>query len=250
MAQVRPGRGAVLRTSLAAALVGLMLASCSQAQLYTGLTEKEANEMVAVVQAAGFSATKTTTDNGKTWTLTAPKNQFPQEVALLQARGYPRERYESLGEVFKKQGFVSSPTEEHARFTYGLQQELAKTLTDIDGVVDARVHIAIPESDPLSDQVKPTSASVFIKYDPSVDLNSQVGSIKALVVNGVEGLPYDKVTVVLSPVKAIPMAGRPPAAFPIGAPLIGGVAILGGLSGFALWRLQRRRKGAGREVVA
>ena len=235
---------------LAAAAAAASASGCSRAELFTGLTEKEANEMVAVVQSGGFSASKSTKDAGKTWTLVAPTSQFPQEVALLQARGYPRERFQSLGDVFKKQGFVSSPTEEHARLTYALSQELAHTLTDIDGVVDARVHIAIPEADPLSETVKPSSASVFIKYDPAVDLNSQVGSIKALVVNGIEGLPYEKVTVVLSPVRAPPAAPRPPTVAAVGVPALLAVAVMGGALGFGFWRLQRRKRGGGRELVA
>jgi type III secretion protein J len=248
--QAGRARPAVLRAAALAALAGVSLAACSRAELYTGLNEKEANEMVAVVQNAGFTASKMSKDNGKTWTIVAPKEQFPQEVALLQARGYPRERYESLGDVFKKSGFVSSPTEERARLMYGLSQEISKTLTELDGVVDARVQIAVPESDPLSDTPKPSSASVLIKYDPAYDLSSQTGSIKALVVNSVEGLPYDKVTVLLSPVHAPPPKAQTSTAASIGAPALAAVAVLGGAAGFGLWRRQRRKKVGGRELTA
>ena len=234
---------------VAVVLAAAGAAGCSRSQLYTGLTEREANEMVAVVQQAGFTASKSTKDHGKTWTLDAPSSQFPQEVALLQARGYPRERFQSLGDVFKKQGFVSSPLEEHARLMFGLEQELSRTLTDIDGVVDARVHLAVPQADPLNDAVKPSSASVFIKYDPSVDLNAQVGSIKALVVNSIEGLPYDRVTVVLSPVRVAAVAPSAPAVPAFGLPALAAVAVLGGAAGFGVWRLRRRRR-TGRELAA
>lgn len=224
-------------TALTAAL--LMLAGCERAELYTGLTEKEANEMLAVVHGAGLDAAKSTPDNGKTWALSAAKAQFPQEVALLQARGYPRERYESLGDVFKKEGFVSSPTEERARMMFGLSQELSHTISEIDGVVDARVHVAMPEDDPLDDKPRPSSAAVFIKYDPQVELTSQVGSIKALVVNSIEGLPPDKVTVVLSPAKPIaPTTVADRVAKP-GVAVLSGVALLGGAAGFAFWRRRR-----------
>ena len=236
--------------AVAVALATAALAGCgNRAELYTGLDEHEANEMVAIVHGQGFTATKSTKDNGKTWTLSAPKDQLAPEVALLQARGYPRDHYESLGDVFKKQGFVSSPTEERARMMYGLSQEIAHTLTEIDGVVDARVHIAMPEDDPLAETPKPSSASVLIKYDPSYDLNSQVGSIKALVVNSVEGLPYDKVTVLLTPVH-IPTTAPPSRnAASLELPAILLVAALGGAGGFTLWRRQRRKTPTGREVA-
>ena len=235
--------GRLTRTAAIATLAaaGLLLSGCERAELYTGLTEREANEMLAVVQSAGFSAAKATPDNGKTWTLTARKSEFAEEVALLEARGYPRERYESLGDVFKKQGFVSSPTEERARMMFGLSQELSRTISEIDGVVDARVHVAMPENDPLGDEAKPASAAVFIKYDPSVELTSQVGSIKALVVNSIEGLPYDKVTVVLSPARPAQSAPHPAPLPALGLPGLVSVALAGGAAGFELWRRNRRK---------
>ena len=62
------------------------------------------------------------------------------------------------------------------------------------------------QSDPLAEDKPPSSASVFIKHRPDYDISSQTGSIKALVVNSIEGLPYDKVTVTLS--VSDPAAGR------------------------------------------
>ena len=227
----------------------LVLTGCGRSELYTGLTEREVNEMVAVMESAGLDASKTTKDS-KTWTLEATPAQFPQAVALLQARGYPRERFESLGDVFKKQGFVSSPMEERARLMYGLSQELSNTLSNIDGVVSARVHLAVPEADPMSDTVKPSSASVFIKHDPQVDLSSQVGSIKALVVNSIEGLPYDRVTVVMVPARPLPPAVRQTSMADAGLPLAAILGLLGIGTGFEAWRRSRRaRPATGRELV-
>lgn len=199
--------------------------------------------MVAVMESAGLDAAKTTKD-GKTWTLATPQGQFPQAVALLQARGYPRERFESLGEVFKKQGFVSSPIEERARLMYGLSQELSNTLSNIDGVVSARVHLAVPETDPMSDTVKPSSASVFIKHDPQVDLSGQVASIKALVVNSIEGLPYDRVTVVMVSARPLPPAVRKTSMADVGLPVAVILGLLGIGTGVEAWRRNRRGRPA------
>ena len=123
---------------------------------------------------------------------------------------------------------------------YGLSQELSQTISSIDGVVQARVHIAVPEADPLSEEPKPSSASVFIRHSPDVDLSSQVGSIKALVTNSIEGLPYDRVTVVLFPAR--PVATPPPTpAKSLTAPLL---AILAAVVGVGLYLSSRLRKPA------
>ena len=101
---------------------------------------------------------------------------------------------------------MSSALEERARFTHALSQELSNTLSNIDGVVQARVHVSVPEKNPLSDKPQHSTASVFIKHRPGVDLSQQTGKIKALVVNAMEGLPYDNVTVALFPAEPIPAA--------------------------------------------
>ena len=127
-----------------AALGLLLLAACGRAELYGKLTEAQANEMIAVLQRSGIEADKTSAgENG--WTLTTAKSDFGRAVEILQSQGYPRQDFATLGTVFKKEGFVSSPTEERARLNWGLSQELSRTLTEIDGVVQARVHLALPE---------------------------------------------------------------------------------------------------------
>jgi type III secretion protein J len=191
-----------------AVLLCLLAAGCSDASLYTNLTEQQVNEMIAVLNSAGIQANKFTEDNG-TWQIKTSKTNFASALATLKDQGLPRGNFADLGTVFKKEGFVSSPLEEHARLMYGLSQELAQTLSNIDGVIIARVHLAVPENDPLTDKPKMSAASVFIKYRSDVDLNKQIAQIKALVVNSVEGLPYDNVTVMLFPAQP-PVIGTPP----------------------------------------
>ncbi len=182
-----------MRRMLAVIAACLALAACGKESLYAELDEQQANEMLAVLVRAGVDAGKLRAEKG--WSLEVGRKDLPQAMQILKAEGYPRERFDSLGQVFHKEGFVSTPLEERARLLYALSQELSRTVSNIDGVVVARVHLAIPERRPLSDEKQLSSASVFIKYKPGSQVVNKAASIKALIVNSVEGLPYENVTV-------------------------------------------------------
>lgn len=171
----------------------LALTACGHEQLYAELDEQQANEMLAVLVGAGVDANKVRAD--KAWSIEVGRSDLPQAMRILKAEGYPRDHFDSLGQVFRKEGFVSTPLEERARLLYALSQELSRTVSSIDGVVVARVHLAIPERSPLSETKPLSSASVFIKYKPGSQVVNKAASIKALIVNSVEGLPYENVTV-------------------------------------------------------
>jgi type III secretion protein J len=197
-------RSLVCRALCTACLVLLAggMAGCQQ-DLHTKLSEADANEMLAALLEAHVDAQKSSPD-GKTWTVSADKADLGQALSVLQARGLPAQRRTSLGEMFKKEGLISTPTEERVRFIHGVSEELSTTLSKIDGVVAARVHIVLPDNDPLADRAKPSSASVFIKHVSHVEVATLSPLVKNLVVRSVEGLSYENVSVML--VAAAPRA--------------------------------------------
>jgi type III secretion protein J len=176
------------------ALLMLLLTAC-QKDLYTKVTEADANEMLGALLAVNIDARKHTPDAGKTWSISVEESQTAQAIEVLRDNALPRERRVTLGDLFKKEGLISSPTEERIRFVYGVQQGLADTLSKIDGIIVARVHIVLPHNDPLSSAAKPSSASVFVKYRRGTEIQTLVPAIKNLVVHAVEGLEYNQVTV-------------------------------------------------------
>lgn len=235
------------RAVLIACLLASALGGC-KADLYTKLQEREANEMVALLLSNGFDAGRSQSKDG-TSAVVVEQSQFARAVDLLKANGYPRQTFTNIGEVFKGGGLIASPTEERARYVYALSEELSKTISEIEGVLSARIHVVLPKNDLLRQDATPSSASVFIRYDSRTQVKALLQQIKMLVANSIEGLSYEKVSVVLVPVerddpqpiapvvRTVAAAGPLASAFQWAAALF--VGLLVGASGaywFSRWR--------------
>ena len=184
----------------------VFLGGC-KAAIYTKMTEPDANDTLYTLLQGGIDAEKRPDADGgfSVWT---DKGDMAAAIGLLKANAQPEQKHPSLGELFGRNQLISTPAEERIRFVYGTEQALAQTLSKIDGVLVARVHVVLPINDPLATDIKPSSASVFIKHRAGQDLASIVPAIKDLVVRGVEGLNVDRVAVTLFPASAKAPAGE------------------------------------------
>ena len=186
-----------LLKNVATALIGLLLAACgSRVELLKDVSEAEANEALAVLLQAGISAGKLPGKEGVV-SLDVEQAQVARAITILNAEGLPHERYAKMGDVFRKEGLISSPLEERARYLWALSQELSATVSQIDGVIKARVHVVLPERSSGGDPAMPSSAAVFIKHKAGYNLDDAIPQVKRLVSNSIPGLSADKVTVVM-----------------------------------------------------
>ena len=184
-----------MKIPIAALSAALFLVGCDkETTLHAGLEERQANLVMAALLDAGIDCHKNPGEEGS-WNVTVEESKFAAAVNLLERAGLPRSSRQGIGEVFKKTGMISSPSEERIRFMDALAQDLAKTISEIDGVVDARVHVVLPENDPFARHALPSSAAVAIRSRWDADLTDVIPSIKGLVKNSIEGLQYDKIMV-------------------------------------------------------
>ena len=174
-----------------------LLAGCDkETTLHAGLEEQQANLVLAALIDAGISCHKSPGEEG-TWNVMVSEPRFADAVNLLERKGLPRRPHMGVGEVFKKTGMISSPSEERIRFMDALAQDIARTISMIDGVVDARVHVVLPENDPFARNALPSSAAVAIRSRWDTDITDIVPSVKGLVKNAIEGLQPEKIMVTI-----------------------------------------------------
>lgn len=193
------GRGRLIML----AVLLLCSTGCGRVDLYSDLGEREANEMMSLLLDRGVACSKTAGDDDGVWKLLVWTSDFSRSVEILKSAGYPHYRHERMGDVFQKSGLVSSPTEDRIRYVYALSEELSETISRIDGVVDARVHVVLPDNDPFSEKVVPSSASVYIKHRADSDMSASSAEIKALVAKSIERLDSENIDVFMDEVEPL-----------------------------------------------
>jgi flagellar M-ring protein FliF len=90
-----------------------------------------------------------------------------------------------------------SPFVEQVDYVRALETALARTIGQVDGVVSAKVHLAVPkQTDFLASSPEP-SASVMLRLQPGLQLTAaQVDGIAGLVAASVPGLARHRVTII------------------------------------------------------
>lgn len=165
----------------------LYLAGCTErVELHGQLTEQEANQVIAELADKQISAQKISTKNAVAVRVNSA--DIHRAVKVLEAAGLPQAKRSNLGDIFRKEGVISTPLEERARYIYALSQELEATFSKIDGVIIARVHVVLPERVAPGEPVQPASASVFIKHDSRLDPDSIQSRVRKLVASSIPGM--------------------------------------------------------------
>jgi flagellar M-ring protein FliF len=161
------------------------------ALLYGKLEEAEASKVVAALDEA-----KVPYEIRGAGSIYVPSDKVYQVRMQMAGKGIPKG--EGVGfEIFDKANFGISDFVQRANYTRAIQGELARTISQLDQVESARVMIVMPENRLVSDSSRKPTASVFVRVKGAGSLApGAVSSIRFLVVNSVEGLQVNNVSVV------------------------------------------------------
>ncbi|MEZ4649845.1 MAG: secretion protein [Candidatus Eisenbacteria bacterium] len=228
----------------------LLLVGCQKVDVMGGLSEAEAVDLIVLLRQNGISASKTGVGSGQDvlYSVTVSQPDASNAFLVLAENDRPRPEPQGFAELYGKSKMIPTETEERALFLHAQSGELERTIESMPSVIDARVHVSLPQRDRLAEYVsknpapEPTAA-VFVKHwieDDKTPASARldVGEIRELVASSIDGLDKDHVTVVKKGIapdtRKLPRSGPDPMMFFY--PLAGLTVLLVGLSVFLLLR--------------
>lgn len=177
----------------------VLLSGC-KVDLYSGLSEVDANQMLSLLASSQVDAIKVADKSGGL-TLQVEKDDFVRAVEILRQNGFPRRAWRSVDDLFPSGQLVTSPVQEQAKIQFLREQSLERMLGNIEGVISANVVIAGISSDESGGKnPAEASASVLVKYSPEVNLKAFSAQLKNLVSNGLPGVKPERIALIIQPV--------------------------------------------------
>lgn len=161
--------------------------------LYTDISHLEAGQVADLLQRENIRF-KVDTASGM---LLVESNRIHDARMKLASEGFPTGAAVGYELLDKEQAFGTSQFMEKTRYHRSLEGELAKTISSMNRVRGARVHLAIPKRSVFISDSRRPSASVFVELYPGQSLERmQVAAIVQLVAASIPELQEKHVTVV------------------------------------------------------
>lgn len=193
-------------------LTAVLSLACGAVEVLHGLPEADANRVLATLHSHGIRAQRSLVDaETNTWSVLVPGAGAERAWSLLAEYKLPQPPSRRFKDVFGQRKLVTTPLEERALFIEALQGEISHTLEAVDGVIDARVHLVLPERDLSGQPFGPAKASVVVEY-----LETRLGGrplqdaeVRAIVAHAVNDLQEAAVSVVQKPASIATVSSTP-----------------------------------------
>ncbi len=160
--------------------------------LYASLPDSEKSKVVDSLKNMGIDVSL----DPATGEVTVPVDDYHRSKISLAAQGLPSSLpngYETLSEL----PMGSSRSVEQMRLKQTQELELARSIGEIEGVLAARVHLAMPEKSVFARNQEPPTASVFVQLSQGRTLSQpQVTAILHLVSSSIPNMTKEDVAVI------------------------------------------------------
>jgi type III secretion protein J len=172
----------------------VIITGCDE-QILHDLTEQDANKVVSRLSTGSIGAKKVLQSDGR-WAISVPRGAIVPALAYLDTNRVLAPR-SAASTGSGKGGFVPSREEQWFRYERSVASAIEDSLATVQGVLEARVHLNLPETDPLFGTRKENvgSGSVLLVIDDRfISKDEEISSLVA----GAAGVPAAKVTVLRS----------------------------------------------------
>jgi type III secretion protein J len=187
--------------------VASLLAAACTVPVAANLDEGDASEAVVALEKSGVASEKERDpEHEGTYRVVVTRDDAATALRVLSAEGLPPHAAPGVLDALGKGSLVPSRLSEHVKVVTGTSGDLERSLRAIDGVVSARVHLAVPPRDPLAlgEKAPPATASVLIRHQgPTPPLAAF--DVQRLVAGAVPGLQAENVSIVMT---VAPAPGR------------------------------------------
>ncbi|MFM2241105.1 MAG: Flagellar M-ring protein [Pseudomonadota bacterium] len=183
----------ILMVVAAFALASLSMKSPSYRPLSMMLSDADKQVALEALRSADF---KPEIDS-VTGQITVPSNKYHEARMLVSSKGLPRTESQGMDGLKDMPAMTTSQFMEQVRYNNAMEQELARSITQIAGIKSARVHLAAPKQSVFVRDRVPTKASVVITRAPGRAISAaNITAIVQLVSASVPYLAPENVSVV------------------------------------------------------
>jgi flagellar M-ring protein FliF len=159
------------------------------------ITMSEADQQTAI-EALRTSEFKPVLDPA-TGQITVPSNKYHEARIFLASKGIPKTGHMGMDSLKDQSAMTTSQFMEQVRYTSAMEQELARTIMQIDSIQQARVHLAMPKQSVFVRDRTPPKASVIITPHAGRSVSqNQVQALVHLVASSVPLMTPENVAVV------------------------------------------------------
>lgn len=172
----------------------LFLSACEE-QILHDLSESEANRVISRFSGTDIIPTKVAQSDGR-WAIAVPRESSVSALSFLDSHRVLSSRA-GTGSKGSKGGLVPSREEQWFSYQRAVAQSIEDTLNSLGGVLEAHVHVNLPEHDPLLGRKRDVggTGSVLLVIDDRFSTKDE--DVSGLV-SGAAGLPLGSVTVLRS----------------------------------------------------
>ena len=225
----RQGFGSqVLRIFLPLIILHSLLIGCNQREIATGLDQRQANEIVALLSEYGIvSNSSKGTGRNSSYTVSARSGSYHQAITLLHKNKLPSPTEPSFDELVAQKGLIPNSREiEALRLDHALGKEIEDIIENHPEVRSAKVIVRLRY---ISEGSKPGVAAVVQTVErPKLGLEDIIGIVEEVV----PGIAVDNIHVTIAPWKPakLTMASE-------GVSNNGEISLSVPLTPFFLWRV-------------